>query len=152
MRLLTHDHIAAVCEKPKAPPFDDKKSSLAPADALGSSKIEALVHEQGINDLCLFGCDRNQLDWSGMPYKHNASRRHHIGKFTADGAYDGYPAYDAVFHQGEGAKVVIPPRSNAVERPAPKHMLPERRPHNVHADRWPAEMAGINRLWQTGFG
>ena len=40
-----------------------------------------------------------------------------IGKFTADGAYDGYPTYDAVFHHSAGARVIIPPRSNAVERP-----------------------------------
>ncbi|MER9502552.1 IS5/IS1182 family transposase, partial [Mesorhizobium sp. M0587] len=24
--------------------------------------------------------DRNQLDASAMPYKHNADRRHHVGK------------------------------------------------------------------------
>ena len=40
-----------------------------------------------------------------------------IGQFTADGAYDGYPIYDAVVRHSAGAKVVIPPRSNAVERP-----------------------------------
>ncbi|QPC95485.1 IS5 family transposase [Mesorhizobium sp. INR15] len=41
-----------------------------------------------------------------------------IGQFTADGAYDGYPTYDAVLRHSAGAKVVIPPRSNAVERPS----------------------------------
>jgi len=40
-----------------------------------------------------------------------------IGQFTADGAYDGYPAYDAVLRHSAGARVVIPPRSNGVERP-----------------------------------
>lgn len=40
-----------------------------------------------------------------------------IGQFTADGAYDGTPTYDAVLRHSPGAKVVIPPRSNAVERP-----------------------------------
>ncbi len=40
-----------------------------------------------------------------------------IGQFTADGAYDGEPSYDAVLRHSVGAKVVIPPRSNAVERP-----------------------------------
>jgi hypothetical protein len=40
-----------------------------------------------------------------------------IGKFTADGAYDGTPTYDTVFCQTAGARVVIPSRSNAVERP-----------------------------------
>ncbi|NTJ34719.1 IS5 family transposase, partial [Agrobacterium rhizogenes] len=40
-----------------------------------------------------------------------------IDQFTADGAYDGTPTYDAVLRHGAGARVVIPPRSNAVERP-----------------------------------
>lgn len=40
-----------------------------------------------------------------------------IDQFTADGAYDGYLTYDAVLRHSPGAKVVIPPRSNAVERP-----------------------------------
>jgi hypothetical protein len=40
-----------------------------------------------------------------------------IGQFTADGAYDGTPTYDAVLRHTAGARVVIPPRSNAVERP-----------------------------------
>ncbi|MBP2444075.1 IS5 family transposase [Rhizobium leguminosarum] len=40
-----------------------------------------------------------------------------IGQFTADGAYDGYPTYNAVLRHSTGARVVIPPRSNAVERP-----------------------------------
>jgi len=52
-----------------------------------------------------------------------------IDQFTADGAYDGTPTYDA--------------------RPS---MLPERRPHRIRADRWSAEMAGIYRLWQTSLG
>ncbi|MGV8935696.1 MAG: transposase [Allorhizobium sp.] len=36
-----------------------------------------------------------------------------IDQFTADGA----PTYDAVLRHSAGARVVIPPRSNAVERP-----------------------------------
>ena len=40
-----------------------------------------------------------------------------IGQFTADAAYDGNPAYDAVTKHGAGAAVVIPPRANAAERP-----------------------------------
>jgi len=43
---------------------------------------------------------------------------HEIGQFTADGAYDGDPSYDAVPCHNPCAKVVIPPRSNAVERPS----------------------------------
>jgi transposase len=40
-----------------------------------------------------------------------------IGQFTADAAYDGNPAYDAVSKHSAGAAVVIPPRANAAERP-----------------------------------
>lgn len=40
-----------------------------------------------------------------------------IGQLTADGAYDGAPTYDVVLRHSAGAKVIIPPRSNAVERP-----------------------------------
>jgi hypothetical protein len=39
-----------------------------------------------------------------------------IVQFTADGAYDGKPTYDAVTNHSACAAVVIPPRSNAVER------------------------------------
>jgi hypothetical protein len=39
-----------------------------------------------------------------------------IGQLTADGAYDGIPTYDAVQRHSAGARAVIPPRSNAVER------------------------------------
>lgn len=39
-----------------------------------------------------------------------------IHQFTADGAYDGEPTYDAVVKHSTGAAVVIPPRSNASER------------------------------------
>ncbi|MBC7211438.1 IS5 family transposase [Hoeflea sp.] len=40
-----------------------------------------------------------------------------IGQLTADGAYDGDPSYDAVLRHSADARVVIPPRSNAVVRP-----------------------------------
>jgi len=40
-----------------------------------------------------------------------------IDKFTADGAYDGTPTYEAVLRHSAGAKVIIAPHSNAVERP-----------------------------------
>lgn len=39
-----------------------------------------------------------------------------IGQFTADGAYDGEPTYDAVTRHSADATVIIPPRANAVER------------------------------------
>lgn len=38
-----------------------------------------------------------------------------IGQFTADGAYDGKPTYDAVIDHSAAAAIVIPPRANAVE-------------------------------------
>ncbi|UXN57847.1 IS5 family transposase [Phyllobacterium zundukense] len=38
-----------------------------------------------------------------------------IGQFTADGAYDGKPIYDAVIDHSAAAAIVIPPRTNAVE-------------------------------------
>jgi hypothetical protein len=40
-----------------------------------------------------------------------------IGQFTADGAYDDNPTYNAITKHSAGAAVVIPPRANAVERP-----------------------------------
>jgi hypothetical protein len=39
------------------------------------------------------------------------------GQLTADGAYDGALTYDAVLHHSPDARIVVPPRSNAVERP-----------------------------------
>jgi transposase len=39
-----------------------------------------------------------------------------IEQFTADGAYDGDPTYDAVLRHSAAAKVVIPPRSTGVAR------------------------------------
>jgi hypothetical protein len=39
-----------------------------------------------------------------------------ISQFTADGAYDGIPTYDAVARHGCDAAAVIPPRVNAVYR------------------------------------
>lgn len=38
-----------------------------------------------------------------------------IGLFTADGAYDGKPTYDAIISHSADAAIVIPPRVNAVE-------------------------------------
>lgn len=40
-----------------------------------------------------------------------------ISQFTADGAYDGEPTYDAVTRHSADAAVIVPPRANAVERP-----------------------------------
>ena len=44
-----------------------------------------------------------------------------IGQFTADGAYDGTPTYEAVLRHSAGAMVVIPPRSTRLNGPTPKH-------------------------------
>ncbi|AEH81248.1 transposase [Sinorhizobium meliloti] len=38
-----------------------------------------------------------------------------IGQFTADGAYDGKPTYDAVTDHSPATVIVIPPRANAIE-------------------------------------
>jgi hypothetical protein len=38
-----------------------------------------------------------------------------IGQFTADGAYDGKPTYDAVIDHRLATTIVIPPCANAVE-------------------------------------
>lgn len=68
-----------------------------------------------------------------------------IDQFTADGAYDGYPAYDAVLRHTAGARVVIPPRSNAVERPNAQPCC--------QRDGHIASMQADGRLkWQTSTG
>lgn len=68
-----------------------------------------------------------------------------IGQFTADGAYDGYPTYDAVLRHSAGARIVIPPRSNAVERPNAQA--------SCQRDDHIASMQTDGRLkWQTSTG
>jgi hypothetical protein len=68
-----------------------------------------------------------------------------ISQFTADGAYDGYPTYDAVLRHSAGARVVIPPRSNAVERPNTQACC--------QRDDHIASMQADGRLkWQTSTG
>ncbi|MGO4574139.1 IS5 family transposase [Microvirga sp. 2TAF3] len=70
-----------------------------------------------------------------------------IGQFTADGAYDGNPTYDAVTSHSVGAMVVIPPRANAVERS-------DTEPSNQR-DRHIAAITTDGRMkWQavTGYG
>lgn len=39
------------------------------------------------------------------------------GQFTADGAHDGNPTYQVMARHRADAAIVIPPRSNALERP-----------------------------------
>lgn len=70
-----------------------------------------------------------------------------IGQFTADGAYDGKPAYDAIINHSVDATIVIPPRINAVD-PVGNRPLGQRDLH----------IAAISRdgrmKWQasTGYG
>ncbi|MDP2119579.1 MAG: IS5 family transposase [Hoeflea sp.] len=68
-----------------------------------------------------------------------------IGRFTADGAYDGTPTYEAVRRHSAGAKVVIPPRSNAIRQP--NAQAPCQRDQHI------ASMQIDGRLkWQTSTG
>ena len=70
-----------------------------------------------------------------------------IGQFTADGAYDGDPIYEAILRHSTKAKVVIPPRSTAVARQ-------DTAPPNQR-DRHAASIQVDGRLkWQasTGYG
>lgn len=68
-----------------------------------------------------------------------------IGQLTADGAYDGAPTYDAVLRHSAGAKIVVPPRSNAVERPNAQACC--------QRDDHIASMQADGRLkWQTSTG
>ncbi len=70
-----------------------------------------------------------------------------IGQFTADGAYDGYRTYDAVLRHSAAARVVIPPRSNAVERPNAQACC--QRDHHIAS----MQVDGVLK-WQasTGYG
>jgi transposase len=68
-----------------------------------------------------------------------------IGQFTADGAYDGAPTYDAVLRHSPGARIVVPPRSNAVERPNAQA--------SCHRDDHVASIQADGRQkWQGGTG
>ncbi|WP_296082158.1 IS5 family transposase [Rhizobium sp. SG2393] len=68
-----------------------------------------------------------------------------IRQFTADGAYDGEPTYDAVTKYSADAAVVIPPRANAVER---KDNDPSsQRAHHIEAINADGRMK-----WQTATG
>ena len=75
--------------------------------ALDADSGDIIAHVMTDQD----GCDASQvgplLDRIDMP----------IDQFTADGAYDGNPTYEAVAGHSPDAAVVIPPRANAIERP-----------------------------------
>jgi hypothetical protein len=70
-----------------------------------------------------------------------------ITRVTADGAYDGTPAYQTIAAHGDGIKVVIPPRSTAV--PSTEPTSPTQRDWHL------AMITDRGRLvWQatTGYG
>jgi hypothetical protein len=70
-----------------------------------------------------------------------------IGQFTADGAYDGTPIYEAVTNHSADAAIVIPPRANAIERTGEKPF--------GQRGRHIAVISGEGRMkWQasTGYG
>ncbi|MCA0340803.1 MAG: IS5 family transposase [Proteobacteria bacterium] len=80
-----------------------------------------------------------------------------ISQFTADGAYDGEPTYDAVTRHSAAAAVVIPPRANAVERQdADPSRQRNRHIAAINADgrmKWQAETGyGKRSLVETAIG
>lgn len=72
-------------------------------DADSGDIIEHVLTNQNAGDASQVGPLLAQID---MP----------IARFTADGACDGEPTYDAVTRYSADAAVVIPPRANALER------------------------------------
>jgi hypothetical protein len=80
-----------------------------------------------------------------------------IGPFTADGAYDGEPTYDAVRRLSADAVVVIPPRSNAIDSSKTEfHSQRERHIEAIQADgrmKWQATTGyGKRSLVETTIG
>jgi hypothetical protein len=75
-----------------------------------------------------------------------------VGQFTADGADDRGPTYDAVLRHNPKARIVIPPRSNAVAR-TDTAASSQRGDHiaSINTD-GRSEMAGVYRRRQTCFG
>jgi transposase len=105
--------------------------------ALDSDSGDIIAHvmtDQDAGDASQVGPLLDQID---MP----------IEQFTADGAYDGDPTYDAVTNHSPDAAVTIPPRSNALER-SDSHPLSQRDCHIAAID------AHGRMKWQvaTGYG
>ena len=75
-----------------------------------------------------------------------------IGQFTADGAYDGKPTYDAVTSHSADATVVIPPRANAVEQVGHRALQPTGPSYRRDQHRRPDEMASRHWLRQAVAG
>lgn len=72
-------------------------------DADSADIIAHVMTSQDMGDSSQVGPLLGQIDGS-------------IGKFTADGAYDGDPTYGTVSRHSAEAAVVIPPRANAIDR------------------------------------
>jgi len=79
-------------------------AKIAPGSGCRQRRHHHLMTDQDAGDASQVGALLDQID---AP----------TGQFTADGAYDGSPTYDAVTWHSAGAMVVIPPRANAVKRP-----------------------------------
>ena len=80
-----------------------------------------------------------------------------IVQFTADGAYDGKPTYDAVCRHSADAVVVIPPRSNAIDSSKSEfHSQRDRHIEAIQADgrmKWQATTGyGMRSLVETAIG
>ena len=74
-----------------------------------------------------------------------------VGQFTAHGAYDGNPIYDAVTSYNVGAMVVIPPRERSGK--VGRQTLPSTRPpYRGNHHKRSAEMASRGILQQTASG
>jgi hypothetical protein len=72
-------------------------------DADSGDIIAHVMTSQDMGDSSQVGPLLNQIDGP-------------IGKFTADGAYDGDPTYGAVSRHSTDAAVIIPPRANTIDR------------------------------------
>jgi hypothetical protein len=74
--------------------------------ALDADSGDIIAHDltgQGMGDSSQMGPLLDQIDGP-------------IGKFTADGAYDGDPTYDAVSRHSADAAIIIPSRANTIDR------------------------------------
>ncbi len=80
-----------------------------------------------------------------------------IVQFTADGAYDGEPTYDAVTRHSPDAAVVIPPRANALETRARRSQKSTKPTYRGDQRRWKNEVQiatnyGKRSLVETAIG
>jgi hypothetical protein len=68
-----------------------------------------------------------------------------VGQFTADGAYDGKPTYDAVINYSAAVAILIPPRVSAVE-------LIDNRPSDQRDQHIAAISTDVQMKWQVSNG